>query len=50
MSKWGSLLQGAVANLESRLDTILAEDKEAAQKNTGANNASKTQQSQKFGL
>lgn len=25
-SKWGSLLQGAVANLESRLDTILAEE------------------------
>lgn len=25
-SRWGSLLQGAVANLESRLDTILAED------------------------
>ncbi|KAK5690839.1 hypothetical protein LTR97_012000 [Elasticomyces elasticus] len=27
---WGSLLSGAVANLESRLDTILAEDTEAS--------------------
>ncbi|KAK1809535.1 hypothetical protein LTR12_016097 [Friedmanniomyces endolithicus] len=27
---WGSLLSGAVANLESRLDTILAEDNEAS--------------------
>ncbi|TKA25731.1 hypothetical protein B0A50_05827 [Salinomyces thailandicus] len=27
---WGSLLSGAVANLESRLDTILAEDSEAS--------------------
>ncbi|KAH9826122.1 hypothetical protein Tdes44962_MAKER10092, partial [Teratosphaeria destructans] len=26
---WGSLLSGAVANLESRLDTILAEDGDA---------------------
>ena len=25
-SKWGSFFQGAVAGLESRLDTILAED------------------------
>ncbi|KAK1808314.1 hypothetical protein LTR12_017329 [Friedmanniomyces endolithicus] len=29
-SGWGSLLSGAVANLESRLDTILAEDNEAS--------------------
>lgn len=27
---WGSLLSGAVANLESRLDTILADDNEAS--------------------
>ncbi|KAK3082430.1 hypothetical protein LTR53_020383, partial [Teratosphaeriaceae sp. CCFEE 6253] len=27
---WGSLLSGAVANLESRLDTILAEDNDAS--------------------
>ncbi|KAK0248761.1 hypothetical protein LTR91_014523 [Friedmanniomyces endolithicus] len=27
---WGSLLSGAVANLESRLDTILAEDNESS--------------------
>lgn len=25
-SRWGSLLSGAVAGIESRLDTILAED------------------------
>ena len=29
-SRWGSLLSGAVAGLESRLDTILAEDAEAS--------------------
>lgn len=29
-SRWGSLLSGAVAGLESRLDTILAEDNEAS--------------------
>lgn len=27
---WGSFLQGAVAGLESRLDTILAEDDQAS--------------------
>ena len=29
-SRWGSLLSGAVAGLESRLDTILADDNEAS--------------------
>lgn len=29
-SRWGSLLQGAVAGIESRLDTILAEDDQAS--------------------
>ena len=29
-SKWGSFFQGAVAGLESRLDTILAEDGDTA--------------------
>ncbi|KAI9727509.1 MAG: hypothetical protein M1828_006451 [Chrysothrix sp. TS-e1954] len=32
-SKWGSLLSGAVAGLESRLDTILAEEGTAAARN-----------------
>lgn len=43
---WGSLLSGAVAGLESRLDTILAEDgtvkpkePEAASKQEGADKA-----------
>lgn len=29
-SRWGSFLSGAVAGLESRLDTILAEDDQAS--------------------
>ena len=29
-SRWGALLSGAVAGIESRLDTILAEDSEAS--------------------
>ncbi|KAF2153109.1 hypothetical protein K461DRAFT_285960 [Myriangium duriaei CBS 260.36] len=33
-SRWGSLLSGAVAGLESRLDTILAEDNQASAKST----------------
>lgn len=31
-SRWGSLLSGAVAGLESRLDTILADDDQASAK------------------
>jgi hypothetical protein len=31
-SRWGSLLSGAVAGLESRLDTILADDPSATTK------------------
>ncbi|KAK4547488.1 hypothetical protein LTR36_001145 [Oleoguttula mirabilis] len=37
---WGSLLSGAVANLESRLDTILAEDNEASARQRAGETAS----------
>ncbi|KAF4549482.1 TATA element modulatory factor 1-like protein [Elsinoe fawcettii] len=35
-SRWGSLLSGAVAGLESRLDTILTDDSEASAKSRAA--------------
>ncbi|GAM87754.1 hypothetical protein ANO11243_057810 [Dothideomycetidae sp. 11243] len=35
-SRWGSLLSGAVAGLESRLDTILADDNDASAKSRAA--------------
>lgn len=38
---WGSLLSGAVANLESRLDTILADDAEASARERAAEKAAK---------
>ena len=38
---WGSLLSGAVAGLESRLDTILADDNEASAKARAAEEAGK---------
>ncbi|KAK4993811.1 hypothetical protein LTR50_000024 [Elasticomyces elasticus] len=38
-SRWGSLLSGAVAGLESRLDTILAEDSEASARTRAAEKA-----------
>ena len=38
-SRWGSLLSGAVAGIESRLDTILAEDNEASAKSRAADKA-----------
>lgn len=38
-SRWGSLLSGAVAGLESRLDTILAEDGEASARSRAADKA-----------
>ncbi|WPG99665.1 isoform 2 of tata element modulatory factor [Acrodontium crateriforme] len=38
---WGSLLSGAVANLESRLDTILAEDSDASARERAAAQAAK---------
>ena len=40
-SRWGSLLSGAVAGLESRLDTILAEDNQASAKSRAADAAAK---------
>jgi hypothetical protein len=42
MSKrWGSLLSGAVAGLESRLDTILADDDQASAKARASETAAK---------
>lgn len=38
---WGSLLSGAVAGLESRLDTILADDDQASAKSRAADAAAK---------
>nr|POE56880.1 isoform 2 of tata element modulatory factor [Quercus suber] len=38
---WGSLLSGAVANLESRLDTILADDADASARERAAEKAAK---------
>ncbi|KXL51635.1 hypothetical protein M433DRAFT_361322 [Acidomyces richmondensis BFW] len=43
---WGSLLSGAVANLESRLDTILAEDGEASARQRASEAAMKEVQAQ----
>ena len=40
-SRWGSLLQGAVAGIESRLDTILAEDDQASARSRAADEAAK---------
>nr|POE47863.1 tata element modulatory factor [Quercus suber] len=38
---WGSLLSGAVANLESRLDTILADDADASARERAAEKAAR---------
>jgi hypothetical protein len=40
-SRWGSLLSGAVAGLESKLDVILADDKEASAKSRAEEAAKK---------
>ncbi|KAF2272585.1 uncharacterized protein EI97DRAFT_452937 [Westerdykella ornata] len=40
-SRWGSLLSGAVAGIESRLDTILADDSQASAKSRAAEAAAK---------
>jgi len=40
-SRWGSLLQGAVAGIESRLDTILAEDDQASARSRATDEAAK---------
>ena len=39
--RWGSLLQGAVAGIESRLDTILAEDDQASARSRTADETAK---------
>ena len=44
---WGSLLSGAVAGLESRLDTILADDDQASAKSRAAEAASKQESGDK---
>jgi TATA element modulatory factor len=45
--RWGSLLSGAVAGLESRLDTILAEDNQASAKSRAADAAAKAEKAEK---
>ena len=40
-SRWGSLLSGAVAGLESKLDIILAEDDQASARSRLADEAAK---------
>ena len=60
-SRWGSLLSGAVAGLESKLDIILAEDDQASARSRLADEATKkakvekdkplkVDQGEKFGL
>ena len=44
---WGSLLSGAVAGLESRLDTILADDDQASAKSRAADAAAKQENGDK---
>lgn len=46
-SRWGSLFSGAVAGLESRLDTILAEDNQASAKSRAAEAAAKKDATEK---
>jgi hypothetical protein len=46
-SRWGSLLSGAVAGLESRLDIILAEDGQASAKSRAAEAAAKQEAAEK---
>lgn len=40
-SRWGGFLSGAVAGLESRLDTILGEDDQASAKQRAAEQAAR---------
>ncbi len=40
-SRWGSLLQGAVAGIESRLDTILADSEDTAKAGQAAGESPK---------
>ncbi|KAF1995858.1 M protein repeat protein-like protein [Amniculicola lignicola CBS 123094] len=46
-SRWGSLLSGAVAGLESRLDTILADDDQASAKSKAADGTTKQEGAEK---
>lgn len=46
-SRWGSLLSGAVAGLESRLDTILAEDDQASARARAAEEKAKLEAAEK---
>ncbi|KAF2813266.1 uncharacterized protein BDZ99DRAFT_411876, partial [Mytilinidion resinicola] len=46
-SRWGSLLSGAVAGLESRLDTILAEDDQASARARAAEAKAKQEAAEK---
>jgi hypothetical protein len=46
-SRWGGFLSGAVAGLESRLDTILAEDNQASAKSRAAEAAAKQDAAEK---
>jgi hypothetical protein len=45
-SRWGSLLQQAVAGVESRLDTILAEPDSSPKKEVDSNSQQQQQQQQ----
>ena len=45
--RWGSLLSGAVAGLESRLDTILTDDNQASAKSRAADAAAKAEAAEK---
>jgi TATA element modulatory factor len=46
-SRWGSLLSGAVAGLESRLDTILADDNQASARSRAEEAARKKEAAEK---
>lgn len=49
-SRWGSLLSGAVAGIESKLDTILAEDDQASARSRAAEKARQEAAQQAKGL
>lgn len=46
-SRWGGFLSGAVAGLESRLDTILGEDDQASARLRAAEEATKKEAAEK---
>ena len=49
-SRWGSFLQQAAAGIESRLDTILADENEASSSLPKTNAKTSTQPSRRTGL